>query len=81
MRCIYALSYLGYDTSSLHESVDTSNSDTSSTDTSVCYDSDNSPVYRGCLVRLRPLAAVFYVRWRPMGAADFTLSWRRFSGN
>ena len=46
-----------------------------------CYDSDNSPVYRGCPVRLRPLAAVFYVRWRPMGAADFTLSWRRFSGN
>ena len=24
-----------------------------------CYNSDNSPVYRGCPVRLRPLAAVF----------------------
>ena len=26
---------------------------------SPCYDSDNYPVYRGCPVRLRPLAAVF----------------------
>ena len=24
-----------------------------------CYDSDNSPVYRGCPVQLRPLAVVF----------------------
>ena len=43
-----------------------------------CYDSDNSPLYRGCLVRLHPPAAVFYVRWHPMGTADFTLSWRHF---
>ena len=43
-----------------------------------CYDSDNSPVYRGCPVWLHPLAVVFYVRWRPMGVVDFTLSWRRF---
>ena len=43
-------------------------------DKEMCYDSNNSPVYRGCPVWLHPMAAVVYVRWRPMGEADFTLS-------
>ena len=41
----------------------------------LCYDSNNPPAYRGCPVRLRPMAVVFYVRWHPMSDGILWARW------